>query len=174
MKLRWHQRNAAKQNFAKQIRGARRFFSREKQVFLVDSSLKFLRFPRKSKNQLNTSLYKTMKCSAKRTALRKASHMRYNWRYKYLSMLPDQNVMMLLSLMERCPTEFHQGIVFYCPNLIAVAPLQLQIKRFVKATWLWGTLFFYKNNFIRTKVLILAKKFKNKLRTKQGLLFHRS
>ena len=34
--------------------------------------------------------------------------------------------------------------------------------------------FFYKNNFIRTKALILAKKIKNKLRTKPGLLSHRT
>ena len=38
------------------MRGARRFFSREKQVFLVGFSLTILRFPRKSKNRLNTSL----------------------------------------------------------------------------------------------------------------------
>ena len=31
-----------------------------------------------------------------------------------------------------------------------------------------NTLFFYKNNFIRTKALILAKIFKNKLRTSPG------
>ena len=30
------------------------------------------------------------------------------------------------------------------------------------------TLFFYKNNFIRTKALILAKKVKNKRRAKPG------
>ena len=34
--------------------------------------------------------------------------------------------------------------------------------------------FCYKNNFIRTKALILAKKIKNKLRTKPGLLSHRT
>ena len=38
------------------MRGARRFFSREKQVFLVGFSLTFPRFPRISKNRLNTSL----------------------------------------------------------------------------------------------------------------------
>ena len=31
--------------------------------------------------------------------------------------------------------------------------------------------FFYKNNFIRKKALVLVKKIKNKLRTKPGLLF---
>ena len=37
------------------------------------------------------------------------------------------------------------------------------------------TLFFYKNNFIRRKALILAKKeIKNKPRTKLGLLSHRT
>ena len=35
---------------------ARRFFSREKQVFLVGFSLTILRFPHKSKNRLSTSL----------------------------------------------------------------------------------------------------------------------
>ena len=38
------------------MRKARRFLSREKQVFLVVFSLTFPRFPRISKNQLNTSL----------------------------------------------------------------------------------------------------------------------
>ena len=38
------------------MRGARHFFSREKQVFLVGFSLTIPRFPRKSKNRLNTSL----------------------------------------------------------------------------------------------------------------------
>ena len=38
------------------MRGARRFFSRKKQVFLVGFSLTIPRFPRKSKNRLNTSL----------------------------------------------------------------------------------------------------------------------
>ena len=38
------------------MRGARCFFSREKQVFLVGFSLTIPRFPRKSKNRLNTSL----------------------------------------------------------------------------------------------------------------------
>ena len=38
------------------MRKARRFISREKQVFLVSFSLIFLRFPRISKNRLNTSL----------------------------------------------------------------------------------------------------------------------
>ena len=38
------------------MRGARCFFSQEKQVFLVGFSLKFPRFPRISKNRLNTSL----------------------------------------------------------------------------------------------------------------------
>ena len=40
------------------MRKARRFISREKQVFLVGFSLTFPRFPRISKNQLNTSLQK--------------------------------------------------------------------------------------------------------------------
>ena len=34
--------------------------------------------------------------------------------------------------------------------------------------------FFHKNNFIRTKALILEKKIKNKLRTEPGLLSHRT
>ena len=38
------------------MRQVRRFISREKQVFLVGFSLTFLRFPRLSKNRLNTSL----------------------------------------------------------------------------------------------------------------------
>ena len=38
------------------MRGVRRFFSREKQVFLVGFSLTFPGFPRKSKIRLNTSL----------------------------------------------------------------------------------------------------------------------
>ena len=38
------------------MRGARRFFSWEKQVFLVGFSLTIPRFPHKSKNRLNTSL----------------------------------------------------------------------------------------------------------------------
>ena len=38
------------------MRKARRFISREKQVFLVGFSLTFPRFPRISKNRLNTSL----------------------------------------------------------------------------------------------------------------------
>ena len=38
------------------MRGARRFFSREKQVFLVGFSLTIPRFPHKSKNRLNASL----------------------------------------------------------------------------------------------------------------------
>ena len=38
------------------MRGARRFFSREKQIFLVGFSLTIPRFLRKSKNRLNTSL----------------------------------------------------------------------------------------------------------------------
>ena len=38
------------------MRGVRRFFSREKQVFLVGFSLTFSGFPRKSKIRLNTSL----------------------------------------------------------------------------------------------------------------------
>ena len=38
------------------MRGARRLFSREKQVFLVGFSLTIPRFPCKSKNRLNTSL----------------------------------------------------------------------------------------------------------------------
>ena len=38
------------------MRGVRRFFSREKQVFLAAFSLPFPRFPHKSKNRLNTSL----------------------------------------------------------------------------------------------------------------------
>ena len=33
---------------------------------------------------------------------------------------------------------------------------------------------FYKNNFIRTKALVLAQKIKNKLRTKPGLLSRRT
>ena len=37
-----------------------------------------------------------------------------------------------------------------------------------------STLFFNKNNFIRTKDLVLAKKIKNKLRTKPGLLLRRT
>ena len=45
-----------RQNFAWQIRGARRFFLPEKKVFLVGFSLIFPRFLRKSKNQLNASL----------------------------------------------------------------------------------------------------------------------
>ena len=40
------------------MRKARRFISREKQVFLVGFSLTFPRFPRISKNRLNTSLTK--------------------------------------------------------------------------------------------------------------------
>ena len=36
------------------------------------------------------------------------------------------------------------------------------------------TLFFYKNNFIRTKALVLQKKIKNKLRTKPALLSRRT
>ena len=36
----------------------------------------------------------------------------------------------------------------------------------------YGIHFFYKNNFIRTKALIVAKKIKNKLRTKPDLLSH--
>ena len=38
------------------MRGAGRFFSREKQVFLVGFSLTIPQFPRKSQNRLNTSL----------------------------------------------------------------------------------------------------------------------
>ena len=38
------------------MRGARRFFSREKQVFLVSFSLTSPRFPRISNNRLNSSL----------------------------------------------------------------------------------------------------------------------
>ena len=41
------------------MRKARRFISWEKQVFLVGFSLTFPRFPRISKNRLNTSLDKT-------------------------------------------------------------------------------------------------------------------
>ena len=63
-KLRLHQRNAAKQNCAKETREARRFFSREKQLFLVGFSLTFPKFPRKFKNLLNTSLHFT--CMSKR------------------------------------------------------------------------------------------------------------
>ena len=37
------------------MRGATRFFSRERQVFLVGFSLTFPRFPSKFKNRLNTS-----------------------------------------------------------------------------------------------------------------------
>ena len=36
------------------------------------------------------------------------------------------------------------------------------------------TLVFYRNNFIRTKALVLVKKIKNKLRTKPDLLFRRT
>ena len=43
-------------NFARSMRKARCFISREKQVFLVGFSLKFPRFPQISKNRLNTSL----------------------------------------------------------------------------------------------------------------------
>ena len=39
-----------------QMRKARRFISREKQTFLVRFSLAFPRFPRISKNRLNTSI----------------------------------------------------------------------------------------------------------------------
>ena len=42
------------------MRGARRFFSREKQVFLVGFSLTIPRFLRRSKNRLSTSLHKYM------------------------------------------------------------------------------------------------------------------
>ena len=38
------------------MRKARRFISREKQVFFVGFSLAFAAFPRISKNRLNTSL----------------------------------------------------------------------------------------------------------------------
>ena len=38
------------------MRKSRRFISQQKQVFLVDFSLTFPRFPRMSKNKLNTSL----------------------------------------------------------------------------------------------------------------------
>ena len=38
------------------MRGVRRFFSREKQVFLAVFSLTYPRFPRKSKNRLNNCL----------------------------------------------------------------------------------------------------------------------
>ena len=41
------------------MRKAKRFISREKQVFLVGFSLTFPRFPRKSKNRLNISLLVT-------------------------------------------------------------------------------------------------------------------
>ena len=34
----------------------------------------------------------------------------------------DQKAMMLLSPIEKCPMDFYQGVLFYCPNLITVAP----------------------------------------------------
>ena len=43
------------------MRGARRFISREKQVFLVDFSLTFPRFPQKSQNRLNSTLLRIMR-----------------------------------------------------------------------------------------------------------------
>ena len=36
----------------------------------------------------------------------------YNWRYKDLSMSRDQNVMTLLSPMEKCPINFYHGVAF--------------------------------------------------------------
>ena len=51
--LRWYQRNAAKQNFARQMRRARYFFAREKKVAIVGF---YLTFPRNSKNRSNSSL----------------------------------------------------------------------------------------------------------------------
>ena len=36
------------------------------------------------------------------------------------------------------------------------------------------SVFFYKSNLVRTKALILAKRIKNKLRTKPSLLSHRT
>ena len=35
----------------------------------------------------------------------------------------DQKVMTLLPPIEKCPMDFYQGVVFYCPNLITVAPV---------------------------------------------------
>ena len=43
-------------------------------------------------------------------------------RYQDLSMSHDQKVM-TLSPMEKCSMDFYQGVDFYCPNLITVAPL---------------------------------------------------
>ena len=36
----------------------------------------------------------------------------YNWRYKDLSMSPDQKVMALLSQMEKCPINFYHRAAF--------------------------------------------------------------
>ena len=40
---------------------------------------------------------------------------------------------LLLPPMEECPMDFYQGT-----KLVTVAHLYLEIKRFVKVTWLWG------------------------------------
>ena len=60
-------------------------------------------------------------------------------------------------------------------NAESVGKEQLHIfitDRFIKNTFFCDSthFLFYKDNFIRTKTLILAKKFQDKLRTKPGLL----
>ena len=71
----------------------------------------------------------------------------YNWRYKNLSMSHDQKIMTLLPQWRS--TLILSRSYFYCPNLITVVPLSLEIKRFVKVMWLqwnevtnsWGRVF---------------------------------
>ena len=56
---------------------------------------------------------------------------------KDLSKSHDQKVMMLLPIMENCPMDFYQGVVLLL-KFDNSTPLWLEIKRFVKVTWLWG------------------------------------
>ena len=57
--------------------GARRFVSREKQVFLVGFSIAISRFPRKPKDRLNTSLPRTEKSEIIRSCLKKGKRKGY-------------------------------------------------------------------------------------------------